>query len=413
MKNLSRTCVVSFLLWFVSFASGQHARLASGLNLRLRTIRVTQVDSTGVHLEAQATVTPGASVRVEAVRFRGIQVDGIPFAVAALPSFELRQGQESALPPLHMTASPSGPGALAVLLSLQHTRTLAVEGEADMVVRPGWLQRLVLRASNVRVVAVLNKNVPLHLSTPETPAPGLPSGFDSLLTLAKGFLRHVASPQESPAALPALPDALLHVRSCVVPAGCTELLGFRLLDRNGNSRTLTTVEAGDPWAFSATMRTALVRRPTEPVQVQVSGLAAAGRPSAAQHLPWNTTSVRSTREAPGFRAMLLPGRQEQAFRSRSAPGCFGVLDGAAAGAALPLAPAEARKQPAWSRLLVFRLVQTERDHWVWKPSWVTGTQHNGTIELSGTPGSATPGSPVLFEGNVVGMVQDETLAATL
>lgn len=412
MKFSARASVSFLILFFACIATGQGETLSPGLRLRLRALRITHLDSTGIQAEARMTVVPDASGVVEQIRFRNMQVEGIPVVVTPLPQVDLHRGQEAELPPMHMTISPGGLDALAALLRLERSRTVTLEGEAAMVVRPGLLQRLLLHGSDLQVIVVVHEEAPLDLSSLRTPGPSMPSGVGGgLLTLAKGIMGRVASSQ---AALdwPLTPDGLLHVESCTSGAACTHLLGFRMLDQNGVASAMTVAEAGDPWAFSATMRASFRQRPTQPLQVRAESIAATNSGTPAQR-SMQAVSFRRSAEPPNFRAIVLPSRHEQTFASRTAPGCFGMLSGATAGDAFTLASAEERARPTWDSLLIFRLVQTAEGRWSWRPLWVSGTLSNGMIVLNGTVGSATIGSPVLFQGKVIGLVQDENLATTL
>ena len=411
MKSSIRASVF-FLLLFASAGAGQSETLPSGFRLHLRALRITHLDSTGVQAEALMSIVPGASAEVEQIRFRNMQVAGIPVVVAPLSQVDLHRGREAELPSMHMTTSPGSLDAVAALLRLERSRTVILQGEVTMVVRPGLLQHLLLHGSDLQVIAVVHEEAPLDLSGLAAAGLSMTSGVgSSLLTLAQSVLRRVASSQAAPN-LPSMPDGLLHVASCTSFAVCTDFLAFRILDENGAGSVMTAAEAGDPWAFSATMRMSFRQRPAQPVQVRVESIVAANSGTPAQR-SMQPVSFRRTAEPPSFHAIVLPAHHEQTFASRTAPGCFGVLGGVTEGDAFKLASAEERAQPTWNNLIVFRLVHTVAAHWSWKPLWVSGKLSNGMIVLNGAAESATVGSPVLFQGKVIALVQDENLATTL
>ena len=412
MKLFACIFACLMLLPFACPGEGQRDNSSSGLHLKVRSLKITRVSETGVEAEARIAVTPDANAAVEQIRFRNMRVAGIYFVVAPLPQVTLRRGEEYELPVLHMSASLAGLDYFGTLLTWRRASNVDLQGEATMTVRLNLLQRLRLRESTVQVIAVLREQASLNLSGLGGVGEDLSlTKSDSILALTKNVLRHALS-GDTDADASYLPGDLLHVSSCATPSRCTDLLGFRMRNADGVV-VMTTAEAEDPWAYSATMRHSFPEplQPTHPIEVSAETITAVRHSMALSSM--HSVTVHRTGKPLMFDAIVLPTHQIQTLALRGTPGCLGKVDGFEDGDAFELASAEDRSRSTWDDLEVVRLVHSTAGRWSWKLLHVTGTRSNGMIVLDSTVDSTSIGSPVLFHGKVVGLVQDENLATTL
>lgn len=426
---------ISLLFILPAMAQAQLAApntLAGLAAFHVESVQVADISPQGITISVKLSLTPTRTITIESFRLSSLRMNGLPLFAAPLTSpLQLTAGKSSTIPPLVVKVLFRDLNSVAPLRKMLEEETVHIQGQAQAVVRLGFLERLALHTEHPIISIPISENVPVSIGgslLARQAALGALTLVESALEAASTSGMHL--PGTHPAWVEALetraPGALVQVETqYTITENKTpypvlfDQLAFRL-DR---TPLLTTPEARAPWEydpdFLARIHSKEARLDTATLNIQLTPLAL-DSPSPTLQLN-NGDFTLQERGSPDQDRVLVSakGRVSVKVRRRASPDALLLFIPTHPGTDQGLFPAsdDVLHQDRWEKLAVFRLIPSTSGTASPIPTveiiQLSGHREGKLIRFEDPVDPSAFGSPVLTPQGVLGIVQDETTGAFL
>ncbi|MFC5865220.1 hypothetical protein ACFPT7_23140 [Acidicapsa dinghuensis] len=424
-------------------AGAQDNAAATGASFGQITVKhtsVAEVDSSHVRISVDMVTTPSRNVTVESVRLTGLKLNGMPvYAEAMHQPLDLVKGEETALPPIYVTARMRDLTTTAPLRQMIENQSVHVDAQVIASIKMSFLQKLALHSEHPRVSFPISQDVAVSVgSSPFERQAAL--GILSLVEVGlhgravAGDIRNMESPWVRELRSEARTN-LFHVESSYklrqrgtdFPV-INDQLGFRLT----TGQIITTAEAREPWAYDAEflgkIKSGDVKLDKKSLEMQLISPGAQGSGATLQMTRGDfSVDERGDADKEDLIIKKVPKDSKDAdkddkdqfakvtVRRRASPNAISVIT-----LRTPLtqggfhaAPATVVQQDSWDKVALYRLMIDSQNKASIEVIEISARRDGQGIHLDEPVDPSFYGSPIIVPEGVLGIVQDEQSGAFL
>lgn len=411
------------------------------VKIEIDKVSLAAVSREGIQLSVWLSMTASQGAKAHQLSFENVRLNGMPIYVAPVTSpLILRKEQRIPFPLPNVNIYYGDLASLRPLARMLSEGQIRLDGAARVDLEVQWFKRFILFARDVRLAVNIDQAVRLDLPGGETMRKGAISAVEAagkVIETARSGLKTglaLTSPWYRRLWRESVPKLLLAQARLTLGSGAGNMVslectgvGFRISQR----QFLLTKQLIEPWKFNPGIAAAIDqgRLKIGAKDFDFWVWPASGKQQEAKDgsfsdgaLRLSRGDVRIVREPTDeretvFSAGLLHGIEKVRVHQRASPANLALLEFAEG---IELEPVETTKvgaekaEMAWDELAVFRfpgglnLLNADPDL-----TFVQGVKGGTRIRLLSPVDASAVGSPLISQGGVVGILQNEQSALVL
>ena len=406
----------------VAAVAGQTAQMQNDMvTVAVDRVQITSIQSDRAQFDVLAHVTAARNLTIKRVRFEQMRLQGIPVYLGPMEErLQLEKGTAMSLPPIPLTIYYRDLHSLDPLANAVRDGTARVQGKARIDLDVSMLERAATGQWTVRA------DVPVDISAPVDIPRGSAGRTAAVATLHAaqaavdlggsvfGALGGTATQSDEDLRTQYTPSLLVaesHYSLDFKDKGHVDIVVRGLGIRVSADKFLVAGEMLEPWKYDADAATALQTGSAHMVDGSADLLVwpAGGSLDPASARSQKQGLIQVVRKPGGSERTRVPGGKqgtEIRLARRDSDDNLAVLRFTRAednGAAVPLAPEDARKNGSWDRLTLFRIDSKGALEALSTPA----TRKDNRILLEDPVDDSAFGSLLICAQGGLGMVQDE------
>jgi hypothetical protein len=401
--------------------------------VNVRRTSVAELDKNHVRVAVELTAITNKNITIENLRISSLRLNGLPvYAEPLAQQLDLQKGQETALPPIYVTARLRDLTSLEPLKQMVENQNVHVDGQVVAAVKVSFVEKLALHTFHPRVQVPVSEDVPVSFG----PSPLARQAALGVLTVLEVGMKTQAVAQafgfESPWVRDLkeqAKDNLLQIISSFslkehgtdFPVALDQI-GFRL----SSGQIVTTAEAKDPWNydtdFLGRIKSGEAKLDKKSIEIQI--LPSDKTQSEAQSLLLTRKDfkmeVRGSAEKDALIINKDPDNQKPDYGKvkvlrRASPDSVAivVLQAPPAVGGYHAAPDSVMQQGSWDKVAVYRMLLDDQNRPSIEVVQLSAHREGQGIRLDEPVDPSFFGSPILVPEGVLGFVQDEQAGAFL